>query len=965
VRELVGAQVALIEAPGGFGKSVLATELRDGLGIASAEAVLDPGTRSGDVLLGALRRGLRRAGLSDSAAALTGSGAADLVHALDRGPPESLLVVEEAQRASGEAAALLAAVARGLPGGRRLLVVGRRMEPELARLEGAVRLGPEELAFDEAELAALLRGVTGEEPPGARVAEVSRLTFGWPAATALAAARLERNPDAPLAGGGGGSALPELLDDLLAPLEEEDRRRICRLAHLPLLDEDTATAAAGPGALALVERAGLPLRATGSGWRELADPVREELASRHPLPADAARAGAEAYADAGDLPAALSLLTRLPDPEGVAGLLAGRRWQELAALDLAELRAILTTLDEGAIASHPFALVQVARLAEQQLDHALGDELLASALAAMADGEGRREVEAEAIAARAMTDPGDEVEREATELLGRAAAGEVRARARALTALGRVAAWRGEPAAMLEAERLLGEAVALCRLVGETEWEARTLTGLGYRVSFARGDLRGAIEQMGAALALLPEPDRERAAVATFLAEALAFAGHLDDAEATLREAAEIGRRLGDHRIQAYAAWTGTTAASLRGDAAATQRRIRTAELHPGGWFEHPTGIEFLADAALALARVGLREEADAYATRAAERADAAGHPEIGWIATGAVAARWGDPAEAEQALAAYGGSPQQAPRDEWRTLLLRALAADRGGDAAAAASLAAQAFEGAAELGQPELPGLHEPDVVAALGSAADRVPRSAEASGPGFAITVLGGFAVASGGRQLEVPAGRPSTLVKLLAVSDGPLEAVAAIEELWPEVAEATGRSRLRNLLNRLRAACGELVVRDGGTLTLAPCEIDARAFEEAAGAAMRAAPEARAGLARRALARHGGELLPGDRYAPWAAAPRERVQRRRLELLDLLAEDAVERGDVDEAIRLLDEAQAAQPLDEDRYLRAAELLLFQGRRGSARALVERAAALTAELGIEDSPQLTRLRAATGGA
>jgi DNA-binding SARP family transcriptional activator len=470
---------------------------------------------------------------------------------------------------------------------------------------------------------------------------------------------------------------------------------------------------------------------------------------------------------------------------------------------------------------------------------------------------------------------------------------------------------------------------------------------------------------MADALALLPEPGRERAAVATFLAEAMAFAGRVDDAEATLGEAVAIGRRLGDHRIQAYAAWTGMTAASLRGEEAAALQRARTVELHPGGWFEHPTGIEFLADASLAMARTGSEEAARNYAERASARAEEAGHPEIGWLPAGAVEARWGDPAAAEEALLAFAGSPQQAPRDEWRTLLFRALAAARAGRGDAG-SLAAQAYERAAELGHPGLPALHEPDAAAVVEPLALAAGSRAASAGEerAFGISLLGGFAVSLGPRPLTPPAGRPSKLVKLLALGDGPMPAAEVVEALWPEVEERTGMQRLRNLLNRLRAECGDLVRREGSSLALATCEVDARAFEEAAVRALEAPEAERPGLARTALARHTGDLLPDDRYEPWAAAPRERVQRRFLELLDLLAEDAVERGAVDEAIRLLDRAQAAQPLDEERYLRAAELLLFQGRRGSARTLVDRAAEVRSQLGLEESARLVRLRAAVGG-
>jgi hypothetical protein len=58
------------------------------------------------------------------------------------------------------------------------------------------------------------------------------------------------------------------------------------------------------------------------------------------LPAGAARAAASAYADSGELAAGLALLSSGDDHHGVAALIAGRRWQELGALDLAELRAI-------------------------------------------------------------------------------------------------------------------------------------------------------------------------------------------------------------------------------------------------------------------------------------------------------------------------------------------------------------------------------------------------------------------------------------------------------------------------------------------------------------------------------------------------------------------------------------------------------------------------------------------------
>ena len=98
IRRLSDAPVVLIEAGGGYGKSTLAAEFRRTLGIASAEAVLERGVSGADELIGVLRRGLRRAGLTDAAAVLTAAGVAD--------ERPLLLVVDEVQRASGEAVGL-------------------------------------------------------------------------------------------------------------------------------------------------------------------------------------------------------------------------------------------------------------------------------------------------------------------------------------------------------------------------------------------------------------------------------------------------------------------------------------------------------------------------------------------------------------------------------------------------------------------------------------------------------------------------------------------------------------------------------------------------------------------------------------------------------------------------------------------------------------------------------------------
>ena len=107
-------------------------------------------------------------------------------------------------------------------------------------------------------------------------------------------------------------------------------------------------------------------------------------------------------------------------------------------------------------------------------------------------------------------------------------------------------------------------------------------------------------------------------------------------------------------------------------------------------------------------------------------------------------------------------------------------------------------------------------------------------------------------------------------------------------------------------------------------------------------------------------YGGELLPGDVYEDWAAAPRERLSRRYLSLVDVVAAAAEDAGDLDEAARLYDAGIAADPLDEGRYLALHRVLTRQGRAGAARQVAEGAARVFRDLGMELHPTL---RAALG--
>ncbi len=648
-----------------------------------------------------------------------------------------------------------------------LLVAGRRLAPELeAAAVGVLRLGPGDLAFEQREGAELVAAIVGREPRRDELAAIDAATFGWPAAVVFTARVLARSPaSARHALARGSGLMQDLVDELLEPLGERERGMLFELGHLPLLDAQVAAAAVGEGILELAAEIGLPVVPARAGWRALPDPVREELAGRTLLGHAAARRAADVYATRGELPVALAFLVEGGDAEGVAGLIAARPWQELTALDVSELRAYLSLLPHDVASGHPAALVRVARAAESVGARAYRAELLeraASALPAPADGRLGREVAAEQALDLAVDGRSEKADELVSALLAAAGPDEIVVRARALHARGRAAAFRGDPASMLEAEQALLEAATLLRASGEREWQAAVLVDLGFHVLYARGEVDRAVKRLREALAAVPAGTRKWAGVATFLAEVHSYYGALEEAAAVLTETVRIGRVLGDSLVRGYGAWLLARVASLRGDGPAAVELLREAERHPGTWFEHPTGIEFLAEAAEMLARLGEADLARAYVERAEARAGALGHPEIAWVARGSVEVRFGDPQEAERALLAYADSPQQPERDGWRTLLLRAYAALRG-RRDDAGRLAARAFEAAAGIGYPELPFLHEPDLAGELAALARRrgpppPRRSGTASRARRSPSSARSPWPPTGGRYASHPASRP---------------------------------------------------------------------------------------------------------------------------------------------------------------------------------------------------------------
>ena len=241
--------------------------------------------------------------------------------------------------------------------------------------------------------------------------------------------------------------------------------------------------------------------------------------------------------------------------------------------------------------------------------------------------------------------------------------------------------------------------------------------------------------------------------------------------------------------------------------------------------------------------------------------------------------------------------------------------------------------------------------------GTAAEMSPAEATT------INLLGRFAITRGESAIDMREGVAATALKVVALR-GEIPSEELEEILWPGAEPGVGRVRMRNVLHRIRETCGELVERDGRVLRLAAgVQVDAHLFEEQARKAFAGYavgnPQAPM-MALEAAALYRGELLPVDRHADWTAAARERCTRLHLAVLEVLEADAFDRGDLSEALRIVEIGIEVDPFDEDRYTRAARVFAERGRPAIAVSLLRRAKAVMEEFGLGSAASIEGLLA-----
>jgi predicted ATPase/DNA-binding SARP family transcriptional activator len=225
------------------------------------------------------------------------------------------------------------------------------------------------------------------------------------------------------------------------------------------------------------------------------------------------------------------------------------------------------------------------------------------------------------------------------------------------------------------------------------------------------------------------------------------------------------------------------------------------------------------------------------------------------------------------------------------------------------------------------------------------------------------LGGFSVAVGDNVVSDRAWRlrkAKALVKILALApDRRVHGERLAELLWPDRAADAAANNLNQALYSARRAldatgadgAATLVMLDGVVVLRAQVDVDA--FEAAAA---RARADRDPADYERALGVHGGELLPEDRYEPWADARRAALTELHSALCLELAEL---HGDGPAAVGALQRALVADPLAEPAHRALMRLYARTGRRQQALAQYQLLRqGLTAELAAEPDPATREL-------
>jgi predicted ATPase/DNA-binding SARP family transcriptional activator len=233
---------------------------------------------------------------------------------------------------------------------------------------------------------------------------------------------------------------------------------------------------------------------------------------------------------------------------------------------------------------------------------------------------------------------------------------------------------------------------------------------------------------------------------------------------------------------------------------------------------------------------------------------------------------------------------------------------------------------------------------------------------------VRLLGGFGVEVGGESVD-PAGwrlrKARTVVKLLCLERSQrLHREFLLHLLWPSLAPAAASNNLHQALHVARRALaaegtdGLLELRDQLVVLRADglVEVDAERFRASAVAALEGGDLA---ALRAADAEYRGELLPEDRFEPWASGPRDELHALHRDVLVGLGRRLLADGLLAEAETALERALERDPLHESALRLLLRVLADSGRRSAALMRYERVRQdMRSAYGTDPDPETRRL-------
>jgi len=725
------------------------------------------------------------------------------------------------------------------------------------------------------------------------------------------------------------------------------------LARSPQVDRYVLDRLGGAGFAERIVAAGVPLRRGVTGGIELGTPV----AYRTPV-VDAASATrfAEALAGRGHAIEAATLLIDADAHDRAGELLAS---MPDSALDTTEPRSLLALLARlASLVERDAALLLLRALAYRragQQDRSGRDLDRAFALTPEHEGRLRRRLLVEQ--AHRLWTEGDAAGAEgaARGALRDIGPGEDTTLASAHVVLAEVSSSDETRDGLQRAADEYRTAIDAWEGCGELARARRCAFNLAVAVLVPLGRFDEALGQFQRLLAATDLSDAERTWITALEGFTLWNANRLDAAEGRFARVADIGQLRDDPRLIAMAAWGRAVVAARRDDVPAALRWFGVAENTALGPADDLLGVPFLCDITTYLGGLGELEVAGRYLAKA--RGRGALYPNAVALAEFVYNARLGRLGDVDAQLAAT------PPLDWWRVKLVAALALARRGDLAAARRWYDEAKRELIMLGYTNFAALGErrvdeelqallvgAPVLAAM--AAGSEGETAEAAS-GRRLAVIGGPMKLQGPEGLEaVPPGNPQRLLGVIAAYGGSASFDQLSEAIWPGEDIETSRTRLRNVLLRLRRGVGEVVVRTASGVRLAAdVTCDLHDFERMAGDALassRSDPDLAGHLASDAVELVNGPIFADFEYEEWAETARRQVEQQLLGMLDFLSVQSEDAGDLPLAQSYAERALRVDRYSDSRYVRLAELLTMQGRNAAAVAVLQDGAEAAREMG-----------------